>query len=288
VTGEDAGSTGMPALISRLLVEPELLDALARGELPPLRDRLGAGPDQLAALTALDVRALRHYRRVLQRKRLEMLEPIFPASVPAARERYGFDALATGFWDAYRQPESTPADAQFAELAAAWTGYAGRLADSGAPEWLGELSRYEHLRWNAVFASEPPIVPATPPGLWSTERPVFAPGTAAAAFGFDVPVLLRSLLDGSPVPPPRPTRLVMWCTPAGTGGVLRLGGAAYTALTMCDGDRTVAEIAAAVAAGHPAGASRRVVDLLRTLVDGGALWLTGEPRPAERQDAGPV
>jgi hypothetical protein len=285
MTGPDLAA--MPALIAHLLVEPDLLDALARRDLPVLHEHLSADPAQISALAALDVRALKHYQRVLQRKRLEMLEPIFLASLPAAREQYGFDALAASFWDWYRQPESVPVPDLLAKLAAAWTGYAARLASSGPLDWLGDLSRYEHLRWKAVFFSEPPGALAPPPSLSGTARPVFGPGSTVATFDFDTPVLRRSLLDGVPPPPPRTTRLVTWCTPEGRGSVLRLGARACAALMMCDGSRSIAEIAASVGGGNAEGASR-IAELLHSLVTDGALRLTGEPLPAKQQDPHPV
>jgi hypothetical protein len=290
VTGSGR-APGLPTLIARLLVEPDLLDALHRHDLPMLQRGLTADPALLTAICRLDVAGLTHYLRIVQRKRLEVIEPIFPASLPAAREQYGVDRLAAGFWRWYRQPASVPVKDVHADVATAWTGYAEHLAGAGPLAWLGDLSRYEQMRWRAVFYSVAPPVDgperperpernrqngraAAEPAM-GTARPALIPGASVAVFACDVPVLLKSLLDGGPpAPTPRPTRLITWYG-AGRISTLRLGAAAGAVLLGCDGTRTIDQIAAAVSADDPVDVAR-VATLVRDLVRAGALRMAGE------------
>lgn len=280
----------VPTLIARLLTEPDLLDALDRRDMTVLRRDLTVEPALLTVVCGLDVAGLRHYLRILQHKRLEVIEPIFSASLPAARDHYGVDGLAAGFWQWYQQPATVAVHDVHADIATAWTGYAGHLADRGQFGWLGDLTRYELMRWRAVFYSVAPPDDhcegdrsrrtRTQPAA-GMSRPELIPGASAALFAFDVPVLLKSLLEGGSPPPRRATRLITWYRP-GRVSTLRLGTGAYAALLACDGSRTVDQIAAAVSADATVGGAR-VAMLVRELVQAGALRLVcdGEARASE-------
>src|SRR5262249_4697631 len=144
--------SGVPALLARLLTETDLLDALARRDFATLRQDLTAEPAHLALIEAIDVAAIRFYLRRLQRKRLEGIGAIFPASLPAARNKYGADNLAADFWQWYQPPAAVLVHEALVSVAAEWTRFAGHLAQRGQLGWLGDLSRYEMMRWRAVSA----------------------------------------------------------------------------------------------------------------------------------------
>jgi len=257
----------MPALIARLLVEPDLLDALERHDTDALPSELVA---ELDTLSAVDVRGLRTYQKLLQLKRLEVIEAIFPASLPAARGQYGVDGLAAGFWRFYRQPDTVPVHDIHREVAEAWVRYAKLLSGEGILAWLGDLGGYELMRFRAVFDAGPVAPLVGPPQMLADARPVLISGASVAAFAFDVPGLRRSLLDAHPVgrPEPRVTRLLSWYRPDSGLNTSRLGASAAAVLLACDGSRTVGHIVDTVA-----GPAKRdqVVELVRRLALAGAL-----------------
>lgn len=278
---------GVPALLARLMTEPDLLDALERRDLATLRRELTAQPADLAVIAAIDVSALRYYLRLLQRKRVDNIEPIFRASLSAASGEYGMDAVTDGFWQWYQPSAALAADEVLAEDVTQWTRFAGHLARRGPLGWLGDLSRYEAMRWRAVFFAAPPEAPHRH-GQEGRGKPVLCSGAGLATFAVDVPVLLRTAMNGTPTALPATTRLITWSHPAGGIRTARLGLVAYEAIRACDGDRTVAEIAEMVSAGREDG-EPRIAAALRDLIRAGALCLsTGDRGAAEHHNAGLV
>jgi hypothetical protein len=286
VTGPAPTSRG-PALLARLLTEPDLLSALERRDFAALCRDLTADTAELSELAALDVGAIQHYLRLLQRKRLEIIEPAFPASLPVARKQYGADDLAASFWRWYRQPATVPAHDIHADTAAAWSRFAVHLAQLGPVHWLGDLSRYELMRWASVFYAERPGATEWKDERWRG-RPVLAPGARVAEFEVDVTLLLRTAAAGSPEVAPTVTRLITWPAPAGGIKTARLGAAAYQALLACDGSRPIEQIGAMVGSGRDQAGSR-IAASLNDLVRAGALRLSdGEGISAEQHDSGSV
>ncbi len=273
---------GLPSLLARLLTAPDLLDALDRRDLAMLRRELTDVPEHLAAITAMDVAGFRFYLRRLQRKRLEGIENIFPASLPAARRAYGADALAAEFWRWYQPPATAAAHEVPGLLVTAWTELTERLARRGPLGWLGDLSRYEVMRWRAYTAAPRPELPQEQAG-----NPVFAPGTGVGTFAVDPAELLRTAADGSPVPSRVTTRLITWHVPPSGIQTARLGAAVYEAVLACDGSRTTDQAAARASAGRP-DACPRLAAALRDLVQAGALRLSAWHGPAEQQQPGVV
>lgn len=262
------GPSKLPALLVRLLTEPDLLAALERGDGEVLRRDLTADPSDLQAITTLDPTAVRHYLRLLQRKRLDNLEGVFPGSLPAARKHYGADLLAAEFWQWFQPSDALPADDVFAEVAMEWMRFTKHLAQRGPMDWLGELSRFEVMRWRAVFAA---ATPATHPV--SDGKPVLAAGAGVGSFAVDVPLLLRTAVDGEPEPLAVTTRLITWGDPNGGITTMRLGPSVYSAIVACDGTRTTNEVAELVAAGR-VGAAAKIMAMLNELVRAGALRLS--------------
>jgi hypothetical protein len=283
------GRTDMPGLIARLLMEPALLHALEHHDMALLRRELTDDVVSLATLAALDLPAVRHYRRVLQRKRLEIIEPIFIASLPAARAQYGVDPLAIAFWHWYQQAAGVPVHDVHADVAAAWTRFAAHLARRGPLGWLGDLSRYEFMRWSAVFHAAAPDARGLEETRPGPAYPVLSPGTSVSVFQVDVPSLLRTAIDGNPVPTPAVTRLITWSNPGGGVNTARLGRAAHDTLRACDGSRTIDQVAATVGGGRDGTAHSRMVALLHDLARAGAVrLLVREQVPAEHHHSGLV
>jgi hypothetical protein len=278
-------SSSVHALLARVLTEPELLAALERRDFAALRRDLAADPSALEALAAIDTDAVRFYRRRLSRKRLETMENIFVASLPAARNAYGADALAADFWSWFQPPDTLSAHEVLAVLAAEWTRFATDLAGRGQLDWLGDLSRYELMRWRAGLAQAPPSTSASAPGPRDHDEGrnlVLAPGTEADIFAIDVPLLLRTALSRSPVASRRTMRLIMWCGRAGGVQTAEIGAAILRAVRACDGSRTIDQIAAVAGAGQQ-DAQPRIAATLRELVRAGALRLSGGADVAAEQ-----
>jgi hypothetical protein len=280
-------TAGVPALLARLLAHPDLLDVLARRDFATLRRELTAEPALLDVIAAIDVAALRFYLRRLQRKRLESIESICCASLPAARNAWGADALSADFWQWYQPPAEAAAHEVLAMVVAEWTRFAGHLALRGPPDWLGDLSRYEVMRWQAISGAAPPPGPS----LDSQDKggkPFFAPGTRVGTFGVDVPLLMRTAMNGNAIPARRTTRMITWSVPSGGIGAARLGAIVYEAVLACDGSRTIDQVVA-VAAARREGAEPQITGALCHLVEAGALWMSApEEFPAEREHSGVV
>ena len=271
-------SSSVQAVLARLLTEPELLAALERRDLAELRRQLDARPPVLEAIASIDIAAFKFYRRRLQRKRLETMENIFVASLPAARNAYGPDAVAADFWHWYQPPAAVPVHEVLAMIAQAWTRFAAELAGRGQLAWLGDLSRYELMRWRAKLAEAPSSASSArrPRGRDEIGNVALAPGTGVDSFVVDVPLLLRTALEGSPVVSRRMMRLITWSVPAGGIRTAEIGAAIHQAILSCDGSRTVEQVAA-VAGGHKEGAGPRIAATLRDLVAAGALLSSAVP-----------
>lgn len=255
----------VPDLLARLLTRPGALEALQHRDTAALERELGAEPADVAAIAALDPDAVRFYLRTLQRKRFEMIEAVFPGSLPLAREAFGSDRLADAFWRWFQPDESVAADEVLGRIAQAWTQFAGTV-DPDRP-WLADLSRYELLRWRAVLEAAPsgPVRP-----VYSGDRLVPAPGAGMAVFAVDVALLARTAMAGEPVATAGTHRLIVWFDPDAGLRVVRLGPSAYAAAEGCDGRRTIAQVAHMVA-GDRKPAAGQVVDVLARLAAAGAL-----------------
>jgi len=264
-----------PAALARLLARPYLLDALARRDIETLRREVTSDPALLAMMTGLDVVAVRYSLRRLQRKRLEIIEPVFPVSLAATRGHYGSDDLAVRFWASYQPPSGTAAHELVVAVAAGWIRFTAHLAGLGPLRWLGDLSRYELMRWQAaVFAEPSPGTPAC--GDDDHLRPSLAPGAKADAFTVEVSLLLGTI-EGDLAPRPEVSRLITWYQPAAGVRTARLGAALYDAVLACDGGQTIGQIAAAMESQKGAGAAQQVSAALRALARVGALRLTALP-----------
>jgi hypothetical protein len=258
-------SQDVAALLARILAEPDLLDALACGDHTTLAGELAAGPAELGPLAALDIPAVRFYLRRLQRKRLEMIGSVFPASLPQARRHHGDDTLAALFWPFCRPPADLPGFALTGSVADAWVRFTEILDQQGPPGWLGELSRYELMRWRAAVAEPRPDCAGGAGG------PVLAAGAGVAGFSLDAPLLLRTAMAGHPVARPARIWLMSWRDHHAVIRTARIGQAVYRAVLACDGDHTIAQITSAAVGGQAADRRDRVEAALRAMVEGGAL-----------------
>jgi hypothetical protein len=262
----------IPALLARLLTHPQPLDTVSYGESTLVQRHVNATPEDLATLAGLDAVALSYYRRGLQRKRLTNIETIFPGSLTAARTQYGGGTLAAEFWPWCQPPATVPASELLFEMALAWTRFADHLARRGPLDWLGELSRYEAMRWQAALLAAPRAN--------AFGAPLLAPGAGLGRFTVDVTSLLATAAAGEPVVTRTPIHLIVWGRPAGGVRTAYLGRAAYEAVGMCHGNRTIDQIATGVGAGREAAG--RVAAMLLELLQAGALHRsTVDQIPAE-------
>jgi hypothetical protein len=172
-------------------------------------------------------------------------------------------------WD--RTPASASGPDAVLATAHDWSLFARSLEAPGLLHWLGDLSRYELVRWKAaVFAAASPDTAAeVAQGLG---RPRLAPGAEVSTFSVDV----TSLVDLEAVAhtaPPAMTRLITWYRPGFGLQAARLGSVMYESVLACDGSRTIGQITAMTAADSPRARSR-VAGVLHDLLRAGALRLS--------------
>jgi hypothetical protein len=247
--------TGDPhAALALVLCHPAAMRDLAAGRWDWLRERLGLDEEQVKILRGISPEALRRYVTLLQRRRLESLAGVFPASMGVLCDRRGFDAVAGHYWDRYPLSSAVPADSINPDSAASWVRYVADQDTSDLPAWLADLARYERMRSRAVLDAAPlpgpwPQIPSGP-----LHDLVFrlAPGVKLDRFSHDMPSLYQAVRAGqSPVAAPGAQWLLAsWASGSGLRE-LRVGPGAGLLLTACDGHRplrqalSVAEIAAA-------------------------------------------
>jgi hypothetical protein len=258
------------AVVARLFARPHLLEALAQRDTATLRREVTIDPELLAMMADLDVAALRFSLRRLQRKRLEVIAPIFPVSLPAACGHFGADDLAAQFWDRYQPPARIAVQEIVAAIAGEWIQFTRELACPGPLRWLNELSRYEHMRWQATLLAEPSPAAAVNDEDGDQAQPSLAPGARADTFAVDVSALLGAA-SGGPGPDPATIRLITWYQPGSGVRTARLGAVLYDAVQLCDGTRTIGQVAAAAADRAGPAATERVRAGLRALALAGAI-----------------
>jgi hypothetical protein len=265
--------------------------------------------EEAQALRELDSPALERFARSLKSKRRRRFVATYPllfGLASPAVERY---------YDRYYQLYPARRGGSFVtELLEFGRFMEDCLAtDDEAPPFASDLARYERLRFAARRATvgyrpegtRPPARPATAP-VAPDDRPRLADGVAVATFRTSILAIVDALEAG--LPPPEtgegPYTFVFRTAPgAADPDAFYVTVATYELLDWCDGERTLAELAAVVepgtrrtpSEGEAAGGCRgsdgevaSVTGAVQTLVEHGILTTApAGPRDPLPPDPGP-
>jgi hypothetical protein len=244
------------AALALLLCDPAAMRDLACGQWDRLRDRLGLDEEQVGILRAISPETLRRYVALLQRRRLESLSGVFPASLGVLCDRRGFEVVADDYWNRYPQSSAVAVDSIASESERSWARYVAEQRTSDLPAWVADLARYELMRSRAVLEAAPPRDPwlEIPSGPLHDLLVGLAPGVQLDRFGYNMPSLRAAVRAGrSPGAAPSPEWLLASYAPGSGLRELRVGRGAGLLLTACDGHRPLwqALSLAEIAAGSP-------------------------------------
>jgi hypothetical protein len=203
--------------------------------------RLTAGEQE--ALLAIDRRRLAEFAGGLRAKRQEQLGrgyPLLARALPPSEQKRWFDR----FYDLHpADPGDSPLEGRLRFGRFLEESLSG---DPDAPPYASDLARYERLRIAAARATAGRCGPAVAldPGV----RPRLRPGVGRGAFEYDVLRIAADLERGRvPAADHRLDHELLLVPRPGASGprIVRLNGAASGLLDLCDGQRSLAAIAAA-------------------------------------------
>jgi hypothetical protein len=280
--------------LARLLCDPVAMGHFAGQKWDSLRGRLGLDGDELGIMRAVDPEAMRRYLVLIQRRRLESLADVFPASMGVLCERRRFEVVAREFWNRCPRISAVSVDRMYSDDGRALSGYIAHQAGDDLPAWLADLARYELMRSEAIVEAAPsgPVL-AAPGGAPGALVLRLAPGVRLESFGCDVAALHAALRAGQrPQVSPKPTWLL--AQHRGDAGlrVFRLGPGAGRVLAACNGvstfDQVLASAGMAAGSQRAAGARSLVLRLLQERVLSYATSAAGDRLSREGDHAGGV
>jgi hypothetical protein len=232
--------------------------------------------DEAQALRDLDRAALERFARSLQGKRRRRFVATYPLL-------FGLELPAVDcYYRRYYQLYPARPGGSFADEVLEFGRFMEEClaTDDTAPPFASDLARYERLHFAASRVAAPggaethPAAVGSPPAA-PNDRPRLAEGVSVGTFGTGILAIVEALKAGLPPPETGQGPYTFAFRPGSAGtdpAPFYLGEAMAELLAWCDGERSIASIAAAIDGGRTGnGTASGVVEALQALVEHGIL-----------------